>query len=108
MMAMLETLELPGTAELTMRPQTALPGRAGRAYRLQDRDLLFTESPSQYVLRLRDLPDAERPRERLAQLGPAALSVAELVAILWGVGSLRRLFRHPSNHPRRTLRNTYR
>ncbi len=31
-------------------------------------------------------PGAERPRERLAALGPAALSDAELVAVLFGAG----------------------
>ncbi len=61
--------------------------RPSGAYSLRDSDLIFTEKPGQYVLRVKDLPDDERPRERLLQLGPANLSVAELVAILWGVGS---------------------
>lgn len=58
-----------------------------RPYSLQDNDLVFTEVASQYVLRVKDLPDDERPRERLLELGPGSLSVAELVSILWGVGS---------------------
>ena len=58
-----------------------------RPYSLSDTDLLFREAPSQYVLRVRDLPDDERPRERMLELGPGNLSVAELVSILWGVGS---------------------
>ncbi len=61
--------------------------RPPAAYNLQDHDLVFTELPSEYVLRVRDLPEAERPRERLLQSGPASLSLAELVAILWSVGS---------------------
>jgi DNA repair protein RadC len=36
--------------------------------------------------RIRDLEISERPRERLAQLGPQALSAAELIAILIRVG----------------------
>ena len=57
-------------------------------YRLSDQDLVFNESPSdQYVLRFKDLPDDERPRERLQQVGPTNLSVAELLAVVWGVGS---------------------
>ena len=36
--------------------------------------------------RLKDQPAGERPRERLVQLGPAALSPAELVAILVRTG----------------------
>jgi DNA repair protein RadC len=35
---------------------------------------------------LRELPSAERPRERLAQRGPAGLATAELLALLWGSG----------------------
>jgi DNA repair protein RadC len=36
---------------------------------------------------IREIPAAERPRERLAMRGPAGLSAAELVALLWGSGS---------------------
>jgi len=56
-------------------------------YSLQDRNLLFVENADEYVLRVKDLPDDERPRERLLELGPGNLSAAELVAIIWGVGS---------------------
>jgi len=36
---------------------------------------------------LRELPAAERPRERLELRGPSGLSSAELVGLLWGSGS---------------------
>ena len=36
---------------------------------------------------IRELPVAERPRERLAQRGPGGLNAAELIAILWGSGT---------------------
>ena len=39
-----------------------------------------------YSLRIADLPATERPRERLAELGPHSLSNAELLAILLGTG----------------------
>jgi DNA repair protein RadC len=42
------------------------------------------EKPS---YRITDLATSERPRERLAQLGPQALSTAELIAILLRVGT---------------------
>jgi DNA repair protein RadC len=42
------------------------------------------ESPAAY--RITDLTESERPRERLAELGPQALSNAELLAILLRVG----------------------
>ena len=35
---------------------------------------------------VREMPVAERPRERLAAHGPAALSSTELLAVLWGSG----------------------
>ncbi len=35
---------------------------------------------------IRELPAAERPRERLAQRGPGGLTAAELIALLWGSG----------------------
>jgi DNA repair protein RadC len=38
---------------------------------------------------LLDLPPAERPRERLARLGPHALSSRELLAVILGTGSAR-------------------
>jgi len=43
--------------------------------------------PSAFVLRVRELPRAERPRERLKDLGAQALSTAELLAILIGTGT---------------------
>ena len=57
------------------------------AYRITDHDRIVGESNQDYVLRIRDLADADKPREKLVSIGPQALSVAELVAVLWGVGS---------------------
>lgn len=37
-------------------------------------------------LRIQDLPDDDRPRERMLRLGPEALSVAELIALLLVTG----------------------
>ncbi|MGZ8527773.1 MAG: UPF0758 domain-containing protein, partial [Candidatus Limnocylindrales bacterium] len=36
---------------------------------------------------IRELPAAERPRERLALRGPSGLTAAELIALIWGSGS---------------------
>ena len=36
---------------------------------------------------IRELPAAERPRERLALRGPGGLTAAELIALIWGSGS---------------------
>ena len=56
-------------------------------YQLTDHDLIFTEPNAQYVLRVKDLPNPERPREKLTETGAQNLSVAELLAVLWGVGT---------------------
>ncbi len=56
-------------------------------YRLFDNDLLLSEGDEPYVLRVRDLAAQDKPREKLMSLGPKSLSVAELVAILLGVGT---------------------
>jgi DNA repair protein RadC len=42
------------------------------------------------VLRIRELPPAERPRERLTKLGASALSAVELLAIVIGSGGSRK------------------
>jgi DNA repair protein RadC len=39
-----------------------------------------------YCLRIADLPENERPRERLMTYGPKTLATAELIAILLGTG----------------------
>ncbi len=55
------------------------------------RDLLVEEGigagMKEYALRLRDLPKEEKPREKLVKYGPAALSVAELFAVVLNVGT---------------------
>jgi DNA repair protein RadC len=47
----------------------------------------MTESLIVSPIRLRDIPDEDRPRERLSRLGPSALSNEELLALLLGTGS---------------------
>jgi DNA repair protein RadC len=46
----------------------------------------MTDTTPRPIYRITDLAETERPRERLAQLGPQALSNAELLAILLRVG----------------------
>ena len=47
-----------------------------------------TTSP-EYNVRIREIPSLERPRERLRDLGPGALSNAELLAIILRSGSAK-------------------
>ena len=68
-----------------------MPTDTKGTYVLQDRDIV-TEDPGLhlgYTLRVRDMDEAERPREKLVATGPESLDVAELVAVLWNVGSKR-------------------
>lgn len=55
-------------------------------YQLVDHDKLMSDD-RRYVLRVRDMPIGDKPREKLATFGPSALTMAELVAVLWGVGT---------------------
>jgi DNA repair protein RadC len=65
----------------------AVPTTTAPAYSLHGNDLLLGEYIDQYILRVRDLPEEQKPREKLARLGPRHLSVAELVAAILGVGT---------------------
>ncbi len=59
-------------------------------YKITDQDLTTSHYKSRdhrYILKVRDLPLEEKPREKLNMLGPSSLSVAELVAVLLGVGT---------------------
>jgi DNA repair protein RadC len=59
-------------------------------YPIQSLDkLLISDEVRHYVYKLRDMPEAERPREKLLAHGPHMLSIAELVAILLNTGTVK-------------------
>jgi DNA repair protein RadC len=58
-------------------------------YKVSDADVIVGEAVTQYVLRVKDLPEDEKPRERLLELGVQNLSNAELLALIWGTGTRR-------------------
>ena len=60
---------------------------APATYELADNALTMGEGNQQYILRVKDLPNEDKPREKLLQLGPKHLTMPELVAVLWGVGT---------------------
>lgn len=70
--------------DLTMARQKIYLQPIGKDLVLDDAD---DHADKQYVLRLRDLPKEEKPREKLVKYGPATLSVAELFAIVLNVGT---------------------
>ena len=56
-------------------------------YTLQNHDVVLDNQGKRYVLKIRDLPDEEKPREKLLEHGLSALSVSELLALVLGVGT---------------------
>jgi DNA repair protein RadC len=58
-----------------------------RSYNLIDTDIITGEGDTRYILRVRDLPIEDKPREKLLALGPNNLTHVELMAILLGVGT---------------------
>lgn len=58
-------------------------------YVLADTDLVMMPEnvDRQYVTKFRDLPDAGKPREKLIELGPKALTLPELLAVILTVGT---------------------
>lgn len=48
---------------------------------------MTADGPTPAYGRVRELPESERPRERLERLGPQALTTAELLAILLNTGT---------------------
>ncbi len=58
-------------------------------YQLVDHDFIMfaNGAEKEYVLRVKDLPSDEKPREKLLQLGAKQLNLPELIAIIWGVGT---------------------
>jgi len=59
-----------------------------RSYQFDETDIILQDAPTHnYVLRFRDLPDREKPRERILSDGVKQLSVAELVSLILNVGT---------------------
>jgi DNA repair protein RadC len=56
-------------------------------YSLQDNDLVMSEAPNRYILRVRDMQGADKPREKMIANGPANLTLSEIVAVVLGVGT---------------------
>jgi DNA repair protein RadC len=71
--------------------QTVLP-RALSPYMLRTNSFILDErAPSQatkqYVLTIHDLPSEEKPREKLVEFGPGALTIDELLAVILITGT---------------------
>lgn len=55
-------------------------------YQIVDSDFIL-DAERKYVLRVKDMPDFEKPREKLLKNGPDSLSSAELLAIILNTGT---------------------
>lgn len=66
-----------------------------KAYTLRDNDLLMTSDSNlskkteqrKYVLKIRDLPDENKPREKMLAHGANALSLPELLSVVLNTGT---------------------
>jgi len=57
-------------------------------YQIKTHEMLtMSITDKQYVMRVCDMPDEEKPREKLIAHGPRNLSIAELLAIVLGTGT---------------------
>jgi DNA repair protein RadC len=60
-------------------------------YAIADTDLILDVEPysseKKYILKIRDLPQEDKPREKLLALGPSVLSNQELLAVVLGTGT---------------------
>jgi DNA repair protein RadC len=65
---------------------------------MEEQDTFYTLSPShlvldnpgrRYVLRIRDLPIEQKPREKMVRHGPSVLSTPELLAVILNTGSTK-------------------
>jgi DNA repair protein RadC len=61
------------------------------AYSIKSLDSLMAldSAERQYIYKLRDLPEAEKPREKLLAHGPSNLSLTELVALILNTGTVK-------------------
>jgi len=57
------------------------------AYKISDQNFVLNHGKQYKIIAVRDLPDEEKPREKLIQTGVGALSSIELLAIVLGVGT---------------------
>ena len=59
-----------------------------KLYSFTDADIIIGEGDRPYkITRVRDMSEADKPREKMLALGPGHLTHAELVAVLLGVGT---------------------
>jgi len=56
-------------------------------YKISDHNFVLNHGKAYKILKVKDLPDEEKPREKLIKGGVGALSSAELLAVILGTGT---------------------
>jgi len=56
---------------------------------MQTNESFLDNADKKYILRVRDLPEENRPREKLIECGPGILSSAELLAVVLNTGTTK-------------------
>lgn len=56
-------------------------------YHIKNRDLVLDDR--KYVLRIRDLPEADKPREKMLAQGVDVLNIGELLAVILSTGTVK-------------------
>lgn len=59
------------------------------SYAIRSHDLVLDNEERNYILRIRDLPQNEKPREKMLEHGVAALSSSELLAVVLNTGTTK-------------------
>lgn len=57
------------------------------SYKISDHNFILNHGKQYKILRVKDLPDDEKPREKIIKDGVGSLSSAELLAVVLGVGT---------------------
>lgn len=57
------------------------------SYKINDRSFVLNHGRQYKILKVKDLPEEEKPREKIIKDGIGALSSAELLAVVLGVGT---------------------
>lgn len=57
------------------------------SYKISDKNTILKQGKLYQISRVKDLPDEEKPREKLLENGAGSLSSTELLAIILGVGT---------------------
>jgi DNA repair protein RadC len=58
-----------------------------KLYSLMETDLFLDTSNRDYVLKIRDLPEGLKPKDKLINSGPEGLTMPELLSIIWNTGN---------------------